>query len=72
MTSDRPTFFQLLKSAHGHFSHLRPAAFHMFYKQTTDTTYITESGRKKSKQAQTWVSTKHKKGEVFGTFLALL
>ena len=31
------------------FSHLRREAFHMFYKYTTDITYITESGRKKNK-----------------------
>ena len=40
----------------------------MFYKYTTDITYITKSGRKKNKQERTWVSPKHKKGEV----LALL
>ena len=51
-------------------SHLRPRAFHMFYKYTTDTTYITKSGRKKNKQERTWVSPKHKKREGFGTFLA--
>ena len=42
-------------------SHLQPRAFHMFYKYTTDITYITESGRKKNKQARTWVYPKHKK-----------
>ena len=52
------------------FSRLRPRAFHMFYKYTTDITCITESGRKKNKQARTWVSPKRKKGEIFGTFLA--
>ena len=31
------------------FSHLLPGAFHMFYKYTTDITYITASGRKKNK-----------------------
>ena len=29
-------------------SHLRPGAFHMFYKYTTDITYITEIERKKN------------------------
>ena len=38
----------------------------MFYKYTTD---ITKSGRKKKKQARTWVRPKRKKGEFFGTFL---
>ena len=46
-------------------THLRPKAFHMFYKYTADITYITESGRKKNKQEQSWVSPKRKKGEVF-------
>ena len=49
-------------------SHLRPGAFHMFYKYTTDMTYITKSWRKKNKQAWTWVSSKHKKGEVLALF----
>ena len=49
-------------------SHLRPGAFHIFYKYTTDITYITESRRKKNKQALTWVIPKCKKGKV----LALL
>ena len=42
----------------------------MFYKYTTDISYITESGRKNNKQARTWVCPKRKKGEGFGTFLA--
>ena len=49
-------------------SHLRPEAFHMFYKYTTDITYITKSGRKKNKQGWTWVSRKRKKGDVFAIF----
>ena len=40
----------------------------MFYKYTTDITYIPESGRKKDKQARTWVSPKRKKGEVLALF----
>ena len=40
----------------------------MFYKYTTDITYITESGKKKNKQARTWVSPKRKKGEVLALF----
>ena len=40
----------------------------MFYKYTTDIAYITESGRKKNKQERTWVSPKHKKGEVLALF----
>ena len=48
-----------LISGRGHFT--------LLYKHTT---YTTESGRKENKQARTWVSPKHKKGEVFGTFLA--
>ena len=58
-----------IRSSRG-FAHLQPGAFHMFYKHTIDTTYIIESGRKKNKQARTWVSPKHKKGEVFWTLLA--
>ena len=54
------------------FSHLWLGALHMFYKYATDITYITESGRKKNKQAWTWVSPKRKKEEVFRTFLAFL
>ena len=46
------------------FSHLRPGAFHMFYKYATDIAYITESGREKKKQTWTWVSPKLKEGEV--------
>ena len=34
-------------------SHLRPGAIYMFYKYTTDITYITESGTKKNKQERT-------------------
>ena len=50
-------------------SHLRPGGFHMFYKYTTDITYITESGRKKNKQAWIWVvSPKRKKGQVLALF----
>ena len=41
----------------------------MFY---TYATYITKSWRKKNKQARTWVSPKHRKGEDFGNFLAFL
>ena len=44
----------------------------MFYKYAADITYITKSGKKKNKQARTWVSPKHKKGEVFCTFLGFL
>ena len=40
----------------------------MFYKYITDITYITESGRKKNKQPQTWVSPKCKKGKVWALF----
>ena len=43
-------------------------AFHMFYKYATDIAHITESGRKKNKQARTWISPKRKKGEVFWHF----
>ena len=39
----------------------------MFYKYITDITYITESVRKKNKQAWIWVSSKRKK-EVFALF----
>ena len=56
-----------IRSSSG-FSHLRPGAFHMFYKYTTDITYITESGKKKNKQALTWVSPKRKKGEIWALF----
>ena len=42
----------------------------MFYKYAADMIYITESGRKKNKQARTRINPKYKKGEVFGTFLA--
>ena len=49
-----------IRSSSG-FSHLRPGAFYMLYKHTTDATYIIESGRKKNKQARTWVSFKRKK-----------
>ena len=49
-------------------SHLRPGAFHMFYKYTTDITYITESGIKKNKWARTRVRPKRKKGEVLALF----
>ena len=52
----------------GSSSHFRPGAFHMFYKYTADITYITKSGRKKNKQAQTWVRPKRKKGEVLALF----
>ena len=48
-----------LISGQGHFT--------LLYKHTT---YTTESGKRKNKQARTWVSPKHKKGEVFGIFLA--
>ena len=48
--------------------HLRPRVFHMFYKYINDITYITESGRKKNKQARTWVSPKRKKGDVLTHF----
>ena len=40
----------------------------MLYKHTTDTAYITEGGRKKNKQARTWVSSKCKKKEKFWHF----
>ena len=40
----------------------------MFYKYITDITYITESGRKKNRQALTWVSPTCKKGEVRALF----
>ena len=40
----------------------------MFYKYTTDITYITESGRKKNKHVRTWVRPKCKKGEVLALF----
>ena len=50
-------------------SHVWLGAFHILYKHTTDTTYITKSGRKKKKQAWTWVSPKHKKGEVWALLL---
>ena len=46
-----------LISGQGHFTCL-----------TTDITYITESGRKKNKQAETRVSLKRKKGEVCALF----
>ena len=36
----------------------------MLYNHTVDATYITESGRKKNKQARTWGRSKHKMGEV--------
>ena len=39
-----------------------------FTNNTIDITYITESGRKKNKQAGTWVSSKHKKGEVLALY----
>ena len=54
------------------FSHLQPGAFHMLYKHTTDATYIIENGRKKNKQAQTWVNSKHKKGEVWALLCGFL
>ena len=40
----------------------------MFYKYTTSITYITESGRKKNKQARTWINPEYKKGEVLTLF----
>ena len=46
--------------------------FSLFYKYTTDITYITKSGRKKNKLTYTLIRSKHKKGEVFGTFLTFL
>ena len=49
-------------------SHLRPGAFHIFYKYTTGLTYINENGRKKNKPERTWVSPKRKKGEVLALF----
>ena len=49
-------------------SHHRWRGLHKFYKYTTDITYITESRRKKDKQARTWVSPKRKKGEVLALF----
>ena len=63
--------FMTFRSSSG-FSHLRPGAFHMLYNHTTDTTYITESGRKKNKQARTWVSIKRKKREVLALFYGFL
>ena len=50
------------------FFRLRPGAFHI---ASQDTTYTSESGIKNNKQTRTWVSPKRKKGEVFGTLLAL-
>ena len=49
-------------------SYLRPGAFRMFYKYTTDIRYITESRRKKNKQERIWVGPKRKKGEVLVLF----
>ena len=40
----------------------------MFHKYITDITNITESGRKKNKQAQTWISPKCEKREVWALF----
>ena len=61
---------QLLKPAHGHSIIQWPhSSLARGISHATDTTYTTESGRKKNKQAQTWVSPKCKKGEVFDTFL---
>ena len=51
-------------------SHLRPGAFHMFYKYTTDIIYITESGRKKNKQTRICVRPKRKKRDVLSLFCA--
>ena len=58
--------YQLMAiQSHSGFSHLQPGAFHMSYKYTTD---ISESERKKNKQAWTGVSSKRKKGEVLALF----
>ena len=70
----RSPLSQLLKPVHGHLivhgtSHLRPGAFHMLYKHTTNTAYITESGRE-NKQARIWVTPKRKKEEVLAFFCA--
>ena len=60
-----------IRSSRG-FSHLWPEAFHLFYKHTTDTTYIIESGRKKNKLARTWVSSNPKNGEALALFCVFL
>ena len=82
---DRSTLSQLLKpwpsdrlvifliSGWGHFTllYIRHNIHNISHCFTQDTTYITESWRKKKKQTRTWVSPKRKKGEVFGIFLAV-
>ena len=50
------------------FSLLWPGSFHMFYKYITNIIYITETGRKKNKQARTWIGPNRKKGEIWGFF----
>ena len=57
-----------IRSSSG-FSHFRPGAFHIAL-QTHKTIYtIRRVEEKKNKQARTWVSYKHKKGEVCDTFV---
>ena len=59
-----------IRSSSG-FSHLRPGAFHMFYKYIADITYITESGRKKNKQSQLGLAISVR-SEKFGHFSGIL
>ena len=68
-----PHYLSLLNQLMGIQSSIGPSHFwrrhFTCFTNTQDTSYITENGRKKNKQVQTWVSPKHKKGEVWALFL---
>ena len=58
-----------IRSSNG-LSHLRPGVFHIFFTNTQNTTsHNREVEEKKNKQSRTWVSSKHKKGEVCDIFV---